>query len=108
VFIQKDGALDPITEGFKTHIWGHFEGNVMRNSANYGFDRWRTVSDDAGYYYRPLTDPEKDFAENKDWILTCVCAAGRGDAFAAISFGKRAIMRMRDLITPCAPDVTRG
>ncbi len=88
VVLQKEGALDPVDEGFKVHGTGNFEGQVVRNVANYGFDRWRTISDDSGYYYKPFTEAEKDFAAGRDWRLTCVCAAEAGDAFAAVSFGE--------------------
>lgn len=88
VLIQKSGALDPVDEGFKVFAFGEFQGHVLRNLAMEGFDRWRTTSTDQGYYYRTLTDSEKDFALRNDWTLTCVCAVEQGAAFTAIDFGK--------------------
>jgi len=88
VLILKSGALDPIDEGFKVFAFGEFQGHVMRNAAMNGFDRWRTTSNDQGYYYRTLTDAEKDFALRNDWTLTCICAVEQGAAFAAIDFGQ--------------------
>jgi DNA-binding winged helix-turn-helix (wHTH) protein len=87
VLLLKSGALDPVDEGFKVFAFGEFQGHVMRNAAMNGFDRWKTTSNDQGYYYRTLTDAEKDFALRDDWTLTCVCAVEQGAAFAAIDFG---------------------
>jgi DNA-binding winged helix-turn-helix (wHTH) protein len=87
VFVQKEGALDPVDEGFQVHRFGEFRGEVMRNAALDGFDRLKITSDDQGYYYRPFNDAEKEFAVRNDWKLTCVCAVQQGSAFAAVDFG---------------------
>ena len=88
VGILHNGAVDPLDEGFKTYTFGKFESDVVRNSANSGFDRLKVVSNDQGYYSRKLSDAEKRFAKGKDWKLTCVCALEKGGAFADIDFGK--------------------
>jgi DNA-binding winged helix-turn-helix (wHTH) protein len=88
VFIAKNGALDPLDEGFKMYAPDRPYQHAMRNSENNGFDRWKLMTDDLNYYYRPLTDSEKEFAIGKDWKLTCVCAIQQGAAFAVIDFGK--------------------
>jgi DNA-binding winged helix-turn-helix (wHTH) protein len=85
--IEKDGALNPIDMGFKLHSIGRYDSDVMRNSLNHGFDRWRIASDDQTYYYRTLTAPEKEFAVVRDWKLVCVCSIQVGGAWANIDFG---------------------
>ena len=86
IFIEKSGGLDPIAEGFGlarplavTH--------VMRNSDNTGFDRWNLVTDDQNFYYRELSDAEKEFALQHDWRLTCVCALEKGIGEADVDLG---------------------
>jgi DNA-binding winged helix-turn-helix (wHTH) protein len=86
--IEKDGGLDPIEEGFKLKLFGQYESKIMRNSLNHGFDRWEIISDDQAYYYRSLTDAERNFASTHDWRLTCVCAVEEGQASANVDFGK--------------------
>jgi hypothetical protein len=88
--IEKNGAVEPSEEGFKLHSIGHYDSSAMRNALNYGYDRWRIASDDQAYFYRTLTDPEKQFATTHDWKLTCVCAIEAGGAYADIDFGKGA------------------
>lgn len=87
--IEKEGALNPLYEGFKVSSIGHFEADVMRNSRNDGYDRWRVVSEDQMHYYRTLTPTEKQFAANRDWKLTCVCAVESGGMNVNIDLGKR-------------------
>ncbi|HEY6388276.1 MAG TPA: winged helix-turn-helix domain-containing protein [Candidatus Acidoferrum sp.] len=85
--IEKNGALDPIEEGFKLHLLGQYETKVMRNSANHGVDRMKILSNDQAYYYRTLTSAEKQFALSRNWKLTCVCALEKGSASTVIDFG---------------------
>jgi DNA-binding winged helix-turn-helix (wHTH) protein len=82
ILIQKEGALDPLDEGFKlARPQGPYPQAIFNRETN-GWDRWRIVSDDQNYYYRILTAAEKDFALHRDWRLTCVCAveSGAGEA----------------------------
>ena len=87
--IEKNGALNPLYEGFKVFSMGHLDADVMRNSRNDGYDRWRVVSDDQMHYYRTLTPTEKQFAATRDWKLTCVCAVESGGMNANVDLGKR-------------------
>lgn len=87
IVIEKNGALDPVEEGFKLRLIGQYEWKVMRNSANNGVDRLKIVSNDQAYYYRTLTTAEKRFALSHDWRLTCVCALERGSLSTVIDFG---------------------
>lgn len=87
ILIQKEGAIDPLDEGFK--VWGD-EGNythIVRNAANTGFDRWKLITRDQSSYYRPLSDAEKQFAMQRDWILTCICALEKGAGSSIIDLG---------------------
>lgn len=61
VLIEKLGAEDPESEGFKAKGHGQLSSSVVRNLNNSGYDRLKVVSNDQGYYYRRLTDAEKDF-----------------------------------------------
>jgi DNA-binding winged helix-turn-helix (wHTH) protein len=85
--IEKNGALDPIEEGFKLRLLGHYQWEVVRNAANHGVDRLKILSDDQAYYYRTLTSAEKQFALSRNWKLTCVCALEKGSASTVIDFG---------------------
>jgi DNA-binding winged helix-turn-helix (wHTH) protein len=87
ILIQKEGALDPLDEGFKLHLpdKGQYPRAVY-NRETFGWDRWRIMTDDQNYYYRTLTAEEKDFALQRDWTLTCVCALEKGGGFANIDF----------------------
>jgi DNA-binding winged helix-turn-helix (wHTH) protein len=88
VYIEKDGGLDPVDEGFKIFgPDGHYI-HAMHDHENRGFDRWKLITSDQNYYYRSLSDTEKDFALRRDWKLTCVCAVGQGGVFSIIDFGK--------------------
>ena len=82
VVIRKDGATDPLDEGFQLHGPDGQYPKVLYNRETNGWDRWRIKSNDQNYFYRPLTAAEKDFALARDWKLTCTCAleAGGGDA----------------------------
>jgi hypothetical protein len=82
ILIQKEGALDPLDEGFKlARPQGQYPQAIYNRETN-GWDRWRIVSDDQNYYYRILSAAERDFALQRDWKLTCVCAveSGAGEA----------------------------
>jgi DNA-binding winged helix-turn-helix (wHTH) protein len=89
ILIEKNGAIDPVNEGFKIHYLGDYDTAVVRNSLNYGFDRWKLTSNDQAYYYRTLSGPEKEFAATHDWKLTCVCAVQAGGAGVDIDLGPR-------------------
>lgn len=88
VVVQKSGGIDPLDEGFKMFAPDGNYRHTMRNRENQGQDRWKLITNDQNYYYRPLSDAEKDFGLRRDWKLTCVCALGQGEAFASIDFGK--------------------
>jgi DNA-binding winged helix-turn-helix (wHTH) protein len=88
VLINKNPGIDPHDEGFSFWSLGHYESEVMRNSQNYGFDRWRIVSADQAYYFRPLTSEEEDLTATHDWVLRCVCAVEGGGAWAVIDLGR--------------------
>jgi DNA-binding winged helix-turn-helix (wHTH) protein len=86
ILIEKSGGLDPIAEGFglaRPMALTH----VMPNSDNNGFDRWNLVTDDQNFYYRKLSDAEKEFALQHDWRLICVCALEKGSGFSDIDLG---------------------
>jgi DNA-binding winged helix-turn-helix (wHTH) protein len=85
--IEKNGALDPLNEGFKLRALGQYDNGVVPNASNHGYDRWKLVSYDQAYYYRTLTTTEKKFALHHDWKLTCICALVKGQVSANIDFG---------------------
>jgi len=87
ILIQKEGGLDPLTEGFQLQWPDGDYRHVIANSENNGFDRWRMVSNDENMYYRKLSDAEKTFALQHDWTLTCVCALEKGGGFSDIDLG---------------------
>lgn len=86
ILIEKNGALDPLNEGFTLHGPDGNYPHAMYNRETNGWDRWRLVTDDQNYYTRPLTADEKDFALQRDWKLTCVCALESGGGEADIDF----------------------
>jgi DNA-binding winged helix-turn-helix (wHTH) protein len=91
ILIQKEGALDPLDEGFKlARPQGQYPQAIFNRETN-GWDRWRIVSDDQNYYYRVLSAAERDFALRRDWNLTCVCAveSGAGEADIDLAGGPR-------------------
>ena len=86
ILIEKNGALDPLDEGFKL---GRPDGNyphAIYNRETNGWDRWRIVTDDQNGYFRRLSAEEKDFALQRDWKLTCVCALETGGGFSDVDF----------------------
>lgn len=87
ILIQKEGALDPLDEGFKLARPDGSYTHVIPNADNAGFDRWRLVTDDQNFYYRKLSDAEKQFALQHDWRLTCVCALEKGSGFSDVDLG---------------------
>ena len=87
ILIVKSGAVDPLDEGFKLMAPDGNYTHVMRNLENSGFDRWRLATRDQNFYYRALSDAEKDFVVQKDWTLTCVCALEKGAGTSDIDLG---------------------
>ncbi len=85
--ISKDGALDPIAEGFRLHVLGPYATAAMRNPAKPGWNRLKIISSDQANYYRTLSPAEKTSALSHDWKLTCVCALEEGAAYVNIDFG---------------------
>lgn len=82
ILIQKEGALDPLDEGFRlARPQGQYPQAIYNRETN-GWDRWRIVSEDQNYYYRILSAAERDFALQRDWKLICICAleSGGGEA----------------------------
>lgn len=87
ILIQKEGAIDPLDEGFKLHAPDNGQyPHALYNRETNGWDRWRLTTDDQNYYYRSLSADEKDFALQRDWKLTCVCAVENGGGEADIDF----------------------
>src|SRR5579859_178090 len=78
ILIQKKGALDPLAEGFKLASPDGDYTHVIWNLDHTGFDRWRLVTRDQNFYFRKLSDAEKEFALQRDWKLICVCALEKG------------------------------
>ncbi len=86
ILIQKEGAIDPLDEGFKlVRSDGHYPHTIHNRETN-GWDRWRLVTDDQNFYTRMLSAEEKEFALDRDWTLTCVCALESGGGFADVDF----------------------
>lgn len=86
ILIQKEGALDPLDEGFKlVRPDGSYPHTIYNRKTN-GWDRWRLQTDDQNFYYRQLSAEEKIFALQRDWTLTCICALESGGGFADINF----------------------
>jgi len=88
VVVETGGGLDPPDTGFRPHIIGNFNARPLRHASTGGVDRLEITSDDQGYFYRPLSPVEKDFALSRDWALVCVCAVKAGGVFANLDFGK--------------------
>lgn len=86
ILIQKDGAIDPLDEGFKLKRPDGTYPHALYNRESNGWDRWRLVTHDQNMYSRPLSEQEKEFALQRNWTLTCVCAVETGGAFADIDF----------------------
>lgn len=87
ILIEKVGAIDPLDEGFRLAAADGNYTHVMRNLENNGYDRWKLITQDQNFYYRVLTDAEKDFALQKDWTLTCVCALEKGAGVSDVDLG---------------------
>lgn len=93
IFIEKNGGVDPLDEGFKLHQPlepKNEHDQVLYNRETNGWDRWRIRTNSQNYYYRPLSEEQKDFALRRDWTLTCVCALEEGGGFADVDLGGRA------------------
>ena len=87
IIIRKEGAIDPLDEGFKLYFADETPSpHVLYNRETNGWDRWRLVSTNQNYYYRPLSAEQKDFALQHDWKLTCTCALESGAGFAIVDF----------------------
>jgi DNA-binding winged helix-turn-helix (wHTH) protein len=86
VLIHKEGAIDPLDEGFQLHAPDGQYPKVLYNRETNGWDRWRIKSNDQNYFYRGLNAAEKDFALARNWKTSCVCALEAGAGFAAIDF----------------------
>lgn len=90
IVIEKNGGVDPLNEGFRLHhpLEPKFDYlQALYNRETNGIDRWRIRSDSQNYYYRPLSTAEKDFALQRNWRLTCVCALEEGGGFADLDLG---------------------
>lgn len=93
IVIEKNGGVDPLDEGFKLHrpLEPKYEHDqVLYNRETNGWDRWRIRTDYQNYYFWPLSTAQKDFALQRDWTLTCVCALEEGLGLANIDFGSGA------------------
>lgn len=87
IFIEQSGGIDPLDEGFKLARPDEGYRHIMRNRDYTGFDRWRVITDDQNFYYRKLTDAEKEFALQRDWKLSCVCALENGAGSSDVDLG---------------------
>lgn len=86
VLIRKEGATDPLDEGFQLYRPDGQYPKVLYNRETNGWDRVRIKTNDQNYFYRPLTDAEKSFALARDWKLTCICALEAGSGASDIDF----------------------
>jgi DNA-binding winged helix-turn-helix (wHTH) protein len=87
ILIEKRGAIDPLDEAFKLAGRDRHYLHTLYNRESNGWDRWRIITDDQNFYYRALSENEREFALQTDWTLTCVCALERGGGFADIDLG---------------------
>jgi Transcriptional regulatory protein, C terminal len=87
ILIEKKGAIDPLDEGFKLIGPDRHYLHTLYNRESNGWDRWRIITDDQNFYYRALSENERDFALQTDWTLTCVCSLEKGGGFADIDLG---------------------
>jgi len=88
VSIHTDYGMDPEKLGFQIKRFGFFEMLPSRNLETGAGDGVQLSTDNQGYYYHPLTEAEKDFALQRDWVLTCVCSLKSGGAFVEVDFGR--------------------
>jgi DNA-binding winged helix-turn-helix (wHTH) protein len=88
VVLGTAGGFDPEDAGFQRHIIGNFISKPVHNKSRGGVNGLEITSDDQGYFFRPFTEAEKDFALRRDWKWICVCALKKGAAFADVDFGK--------------------
>lgn len=87
VLIKKEGALDPLDEGFKLAYPDGDYTHVIWNLDHTGFDRWRLVTRDQNFYYKKLSEAELRFVRQRDWKLICVCALEKGAGESDIDLG---------------------
>lgn len=85
--IEKVGAFDPLTEGFKAHH--DVTGRIVQNPARTGFEGWRVITRAQGYYFRALTTAQKRHALAGGWKLTAVMKAEEGLAAVGTDFAGR-------------------
>jgi tRNA A-37 threonylcarbamoyl transferase component Bud32 len=89
--IEKIGAFDPLVEGFSAH--NNVSGTVIFNEERTAYIGWQIAGTHAGdYYYRKLTDHEKQRALGRGWILSAVMRPDEGNAYVVVDFaghGKR-------------------
>jgi ribosomal protein S16 len=89
--IEKVGAFDPLVEGFSAH--NNVSGTVIFNEERTAYIGWQIAGTHAGdYYYRKLTDHEKQRALGRGWILSAVMRPDEGNAYVVVDFaghGKR-------------------
>jgi DNA-binding winged helix-turn-helix (wHTH) protein len=92
VVVEMDGSADPQDEGFGlVHPEPRYEyEHVLYNRETNGWDRQRIRTDFMNFYERPLSAAEEDFALQRDWKLSCVCALEEGGGYANIDFGSKA------------------
>jgi hypothetical protein len=79
-------SLNPPDEGFKLFRPDGRYAHTLYNRETNGWDRWRIVTDDQNYYARALSTEEKDFALQRGWKLSCVCALESGGGFSDVDF----------------------
>jgi len=114
--VEKVGAFDPLTEGFKTH--SDILGTVTENPTRTGYDGWTIFTGKLGYYFHSFTTAQKRRALDRGWKMTAVMKVDEGMMTTGVDFtgvggrfdinlildGNREIVR---LLTQIVPD-TRG
>lgn len=82
--VEKIGAFDPITEGFK--IKHDVTARIVENEARTGYDAWRIITHRQGYYFRPFTAAQRRVALENGWKVTAVMKAESGIASVVADF----------------------
>jgi hypothetical protein len=84
----KEGALNPVDEGFKE--WTkhpYVDGTALPNAAGTGFDAWQVRSDEQDYYWWRLGPGERRRAWEEGWKLSARIKLASGYGFVGLSLG---------------------
>ena len=85
--IEYVGPFDPLTQGFR--INNDVIGTIAGNSDSTAYDGWRITSSRQGFYYRHLSDRQKQVALERGWKLSVVMRAEQGGTNAVVDFAGR-------------------